>query len=94
MKLPTAKTTENAPDSQQELSIALTNDGKIYLNAQESTLPQVQAAMTQHAAKNSGTPVIIKGDQSVELQRVVQVMDMAKQAGLPKVTVGTQLPDS
>ena len=93
MKLPTAKTTENAPDSQQELSIALTNDGKIYLNAKESNLPQVQAAMTQHAKKNNGTPVVIKGDQSVELQRVVQVMDMAKQAGLPRVTVGTRLPD-
>jgi biopolymer transport protein ExbD len=53
----------------------------------------VQAAMIGFAAKNHSTPVIIKGDENIEYKRVVQVMDMAKQAGLPKVALGTKLPD-
>ncbi len=92
MELPTAKSTETASDKADELTIALTRDNKIFLNAQESTLPQVQAAMIQFAAKNKSTPVIIKGDENIEYKRVVQVMDMAKQAGLPKVALGTRLP--
>lgn len=92
MELPTAKSTETASDKAEELSIALTRDNKIYLNAQESTLEKVQAAMIQFAAKNKSTPVIIKGDENIEYKRVVQVMDMAKQAGLPKVALGTRLP--
>ena len=94
MELPTAKSTETAADKSDELSIALTRDNKIYLNAQESTIPKVQAAMIAYAAKNKSTPVIIKGDENIEYKRVVQVMDMAKQAGLPKVALGTRLPQN
>jgi biopolymer transport protein ExbD len=94
MELPTAKSTETASEKNEELTIALTRDNKIYLNAQESTLDKVQAAMIQFAAKNKETPVIIKGDENIEYKRVVQVMDMAKQAGLPKVALGTRLPQN
>ncbi len=38
------------------------------------------------------TSVVIKGDQNIEYKRVIVVMDMAKQAGLPKVSLGTRLP--
>lgn len=94
MELPTAKSTETASEKNDELSIALTRDNKIYLNAKESTLEKVQAAMIQYAAKNKSTPVIIKGDENIEYKRVVKVMDMAKQAGLPKVALGTRLPQN
>lgn len=93
MELPTAKSTETRQDEQLDLSIALTRDNKIYLNAKLSSLPEIEAAMRQAAKRNSTTPVIIKGDENIEYKRVVEVMDMAKQAGLPKVALGTRLPD-
>ena len=93
MELPTAKSTETRQDKEEDLSIALTKDGKIYLNAKESSLDAVGAAMRGAAAKNNNTPVIIKGDENIEYKRVVQVMDLAKQSGLPKVALGTRLPD-
>src|SRR6478672_9952987 len=45
MELPTAKSTETRQDEQKDLSIALTRDGKIYLNAKISSLPAVESAM-------------------------------------------------
>ena len=93
MELPTAKSTENRQDKEEDLSIALTKDGKIYMNAKESNLDAVGAAMRALAKKNNATPVIIKGDENIEYKRVVQVMDLAKQSGLPKVALGTRLPD-
>ena len=93
MELPTAKSTETRQDEQKDLSIALTRDGKIYLNAKISSLAAVETAMRDAAKHNNTTPVIIKGDENIEYKRVVEVMDLAKQAGLPKVALGTRLPD-
>ena len=94
MELPTAKSTETRQDDQTDLSIALTRDGKIYLNAKASSLPEVESAMRKAAGRSHTTPVIIKGDENIEYKRVIEVMDMAKQAGLPKVALGTRLPEN
>lgn len=93
MQLPTAKSTESPSKQPRELSIALTRDGKIFLNSKPSDLKSVDAAMRVAAKASQTTSVIIKGDQHIEYQRIIVVMDMAKQAGLPKVSLGTRLPD-
>ncbi|RYG73964.1 biopolymer transporter ExbD [bacterium] len=93
MQLPTAKSTTTDEKQPQELSIALTRDGKIYLDAKESNLKLVEAAMRRAAKKSQTTSVIIKGDRNIEYNRVITVMDLAKQVGLPKVSLGTRLPD-
>jgi biopolymer transport protein ExbD len=92
MKLPAAKTTEVTPEDTKDINIALTRDNKIYLDGKLATEDNVQAAMVERAKKNSEARVIIKGDENIEYKRVVRVMDMAKQAGLPKVSLGTKLP--
>jgi len=92
MKLPAAVTTEVTPEESKDINIALTRDNKIYLDGQPSTEDAVQSAMIALARKNSEARVIIKGDENIEYKRVVRVMDMAKQAGLPKVSLGTKLP--
>ena len=62
-------------------------------NGQPSTEPAVQTAMLDVAKKSPDTRVVIKGDENIEYKRVVRVMDMARQAGLPKVALGTRLPE-
>lgn len=93
MKLPAAKTTDMSAVENKDFSVALSRDGKIYLNGQPSTEPAVQTAMLDVAKKSPDTRVVIKGDENIEYKRVVRVMDMARQAGLPKVALGTRLPE-
>lgn len=93
MQLPTAKSTETPANQPRELSIALTRDGQIFLNAKPSDLKAVETAMRVAAQAKPAPTVIIKGDQNIEYKRVIAVMDMAKGAGLPKVSLGTRLPD-
>ncbi len=93
MQLPTAKSTESPSKQPRELSIALTRDGKVFLNAKPSDLKAVDTAMRVAAKASQTTSVVIKGDQNIEYKRVIAVMDMAKQAGLPKVSLGTRLPE-
>ncbi len=94
MKLPAAKTTEAQPEATTDINVALTRDGKIFLDGQPTTEQNVQATMIARAKKNPETRVIVKGDERVEYRRIMQVIDMAKQAGLPKVSLATQLPES
>jgi biopolymer transport protein ExbD len=92
MKLPAAKTSEVVPQENQDINVALTRDNKIFLDGKATSESALQAVMNQRARQNKETRVVIKGDENIEYKRVVRVMDMAKQAGLPKVALGTQLP--
>lgn len=93
MKLPAAKTTEVKQDEKKEITVALTRDNKLYLDGKVSNPKAVQALMLARARKAPDTSVIVKADKKVEYDRVVQIIDLAKQAGLPKVLLGTYLPE-
>jgi biopolymer transport protein ExbD len=93
MKLPAAKTSEVVPQENRDINVALTRDGGIFLDGKATTEPALEVLMRQRAAQNPETRVVIKGDENIEYKRVVRVMDMAKQTGLPKVALGTQKPN-
>jgi biopolymer transport protein ExbD len=94
MKLPSAKSSEVVPEENFDINVALTRDNKVVVDGKESTEDSLQVLMVQRAKANKETRVVIKGDENIEYKRVVRVMDMAKQAGLPKVALGTQLPEA
>jgi biopolymer transport protein ExbD len=93
MKLPAAKTTEVTAEESTDINIVLTRDDQIFLEGKAASEDAVQTLMIERAKKNKESRVIIKGDENIEYKRVVRIMDMAKQAGLPKVALGTKLPD-
>ena len=93
MKLPAAKTSEVVPQENKDINVALTRDGGIFVDGKGTSEAALEALMRQRAAQNPETRVVIKGDENIEYKRVVRVMDMAKQTGLPKVALGTKLPD-
>lgn len=94
MKLPAAKTTEVKQDDKKDITVDLTRDNKIYLDTKPTDLKTIEATMLARARKAPDTSVIVKADKHIAYERVVQVIDLAKQAGLPKVMLGTYLPDT
>ncbi|NLC55344.1 MAG: biopolymer transporter ExbD [Armatimonadetes bacterium] len=92
MKLPKAATTEAAPEKQRDISIALTPDGKLYVDAKEMSVAKMREVLRARAAKSTDDRVIVKGDQGVRYGRVVQVIDEAKQAGFSHIALAT-VPD-
>lgn len=93
MKLPQAKSSEVVPQENKDLNVALARDGRLFLDGQPITESALEGTMKARAARQPDTRVVIKGDENIEYKRVVRVMDMAKQSGLPKVALGTKLPD-
>jgi biopolymer transport protein ExbD len=93
MKLPAAKTSEVQPENDKDITVALTRDDKIFLDGRPSNETQVRAEMLARAQRNPNTRVIVKGDENIEYKRVMAIIDLAKQAGLPKVALATQLAE-
>lgn len=93
MKLPQAKSSEVVPQENKDLNVALSRDGGLFLDGQPTDETALESVMKTRAARQPDTRVVIKGDENIEYKRVVRIMDMAKQSGLPKVALGTKLPD-
>jgi len=89
LTLPETATREGAPETTKDLTIYLNADGKMYVNATEQTPKQVQEMLKVTAGRNKDARVMVKADRSVMYVRVMDVMDMARQAGLTHITLPT-----
>lgn len=83
--LPTAQSGDEASFEADEIVINLLRDGLIKLNGEEVSSGQLDALLQSAAQANPGTPVTIRGDRGVVLQRVVAVMDSCRIAGLADI---------
>lgn len=75
---------------EKEVRIALTRKGKIYLNRKLVTLDDVRKTLKQKARINPKMLVIIQADEQVIHGKVVQIMDIAKTAGLNRLAIATR----
>lgn len=83
INLPKASTGEATPDT--SLNIALGTDGTLTLNGQPSTLEAITAAASQLAVEKPDTAAILAADKSVTLERLTEIIDIVKTAGIKKV---------
>lgn len=89
LKLPETKTHEGAPETNKDLSISVTAEGKLYMDGKEQSIEQVQAHLRGIAATNKEARILVKGDRHVQYAKVMEVMDMVRQAGLTRVVLPT-----
>ncbi|MFT3718493.1 ExbD/TolR family protein [Pseudorhodoferax sp.] len=84
MDLPRAESAEpGAPAASVQL--ALTPDGRIHLDGQPVTAAQLRQALDRRAAQDPDTEVQLRADAQVPYGRVVELMDIAQQAGLNRI---------
>ena len=89
LKLPETATREGAPETNKDLTINVTADGKLYLDGKEQSNENVQAHLRGIAATNKEARILVKGDRDVQYAKVMEVMDMVRQAGLTRVVLPT-----
>ncbi|MBI4418192.1 MAG: biopolymer transporter ExbD [Ignavibacteriales bacterium] len=88
VQLPKSATAEQ--QSQSQIVITVTADGRIYLNAEQISADALGARLAPLVTRDPDKMVIIKADQSVSLQSAVQVMDIAKGVGAQRLLIATQ----
>jgi biopolymer transport protein ExbD len=89
INLPRAASTVQ-PLERRGLVVMITREGGLFLEREAVTLEQLQERFRQALAQGAEVQLIIRADQEVAHGRVVQVMDMAKTAGINRLAIATQ----
>ena len=84
---------DKARDRPNEIIVAVSADGRYAVNrkpVEGRSVELLAAALTQAAAGAADVPVIISADATAAHQSVINVMEAARRANLPKLTFATQ----
>ncbi len=83
INLPKAASGEASAPS--PLNIAVSGDGKLSLNGQPTDLQVITAYISKLIAEKPETAAILQADKSVTLDRLTEIIDVVKTAGVKRV---------
>ena len=86
INLPQAKSVEQEQED-KTVKINIASTGKIFVNSKLITETELEKNIAQSVEESAETVFIIKADKKVEYQRVINVMDLVRQAGGYRLTL-------
>jgi biopolymer transport protein TolR len=90
VKLPPAHAAKEPKPKSDPLVISITPDHKIWVESNELESQQLESRIVRELAKLPGRRILIKGDSSLVVRDVRQLMQTAKQAGASGVELAIQ----
>ena len=73
-----------------DLSVAILEDGRLVLSGNVVQLEDLRKAFNEAKAKSADTLVVVQADEGVPHGKVVEVMELAKSAGLGQLAIGVR----
>jgi biopolymer transport protein ExbD len=73
-------------------AITVDNAGQIFLDAYPVTLADLEARLRVEKATNPEVPIVVKGDATVQYQKVMEILDLLRRLELNKVGLVTGKP--
>lgn len=73
-----------------DLTVALTTAGDVVVRGEVVSLEELREMMREHKKRHPAATVIVQADSEVAHGRVVEVVDMAKAEGVPRLGIATQ----
>ncbi|MFB3887043.1 MAG: ExbD/TolR family protein [Thermodesulfobacteriota bacterium] len=89
VKLPQADI-KTPVDQTEPIIISITSRNEIFLKNKTRTLTDLKREIQSLIAFNKTRPVIVRADKSVVFDRVVQVLDVAKNAGVERLGIAIE----
>lgn len=74
----------------QTKAITITSEGTIFLDTFPVTMTELENLLRQYKAANPNLPVIIKGDSTVQYQKVIDVLDLMGRLDITQLGLVTQ----
>lgn len=90
MNLPSGKPPKDNPNKPKINMISVDSKGQAFLNDQAVTLPVLRTDLQQMKSDNPDVSVVVKGDDDVDYQAMVNVLDILRQLDITKVGLATQ----
>ena len=88
IKLPEVSTKETERETQ--LNVTITKENQVFLNERRVNLKTLPQAIADFVSTGKEEILFIKADADVRHGLVVQVMDIAKSAGIGRLAIATQ----
>ena len=66
--------------------------GQVFLDAYPVTLPELEDRLRTEKALNPDFPVVVRGDATVQYQKVIEVLDLLRRLELSQVGLVTGKP--
>jgi biopolymer transport protein ExbD len=90
----------NRPDSQKSdenkeaetLVISMPSDSTLWVEGTPATTETLGSVLSQELAEHPGKKVMLKGDETLKVKAVREVMAIAKTAGVSQVLLGVEEP--
>jgi biopolymer transport protein ExbD len=89
VNLPKASNTPSLAEPKTK-AITITADGQIYLDTYPVNMQELEARLASFFAADPSLPVVVKGDQTIQYQMVIDVLDMLGRIGIVQVGLVTQ----
>ncbi len=90
INLPSASQQPPANQSKQDINnVSVNSDGKVYFNAEPITLKELERKLIEFRKTNPDLSVVVRGDEQVNYQKVVAVLDILTRANVAKIGMAT-----
>jgi biopolymer transport protein ExbD len=89
LDLPTAKSFE--VQEQRELVVHISREGELFLGEKPVGLDSLRVQLQREMAGDGERSLVLRADKEAAHGRVVEVMDVAKQAGVRKIVIATRV---
>jgi biopolymer transport protein ExbD len=73
-------------------AITINNSGQIFLDAFPVSIGDLESRLRTEKAMNPEVPIVVKGDATVQYQKVMEVLDLLRRLELNKVGLVTGKP--
>jgi biopolymer transport protein ExbD len=73
----------------QTKAITIADSGQIFLDAYPVTIAELEQRLRSLKALNPDFPVVVKGDSTVQYQKVMDILDILRRVDLPQVGLVT-----
>ncbi|MBN8218627.1 MAG: biopolymer transporter ExbD [Spirochaetes bacterium] len=87
VKLPESKTADS--ETQNLLVVSIRQDGRLFLNDDPVDEGRLGPQLKEKRLGTGQGTVIIRGDRTIPYARMVEVMDIARTAGMEKISLAT-----
>jgi biopolymer transport protein ExbD len=83
------KAVQSAPARSGEMVVSVNEKNEVYINDVKYDEGALREEFTKRKESLGENPVIIRGDRKADYEKIVKVMDLLNQAGIPKFTLST-----
>lgn len=89
IKLPQADV-KTPPEQKEPIIINITNRNEVFLSNKPKNLKDLKAELSTLIAFDKMRPVIVRADKGVVLEKVVEVLDIAKSSGVDRLGIAVE----